>query len=104
MNRRANDPKGEDHSKERGDKPWCVDHHNQLQDIWVTLRGNGHPENGLAYRIAKMEDRQSEILDFVKQVKGVFWKSLPVALGGALSAIGLLVWQVVKMLWEHGKL
>lgn len=93
-----------DSKKRKAAHPWCVDHHNQIEDIWKAIRGNGNPEHGLILKVARIADRQSEILSFVKQVQGVFWKALPIAVGGALSAIGLLIWQVVKMLWEHGKL
>ncbi len=103
MNRRASDPDDKDFSEKRKANPWCVDHHNQLEDIWVALRGNGHPENGLTFKVAKIEDRQTEILDFIRQVKAVFWKALPLALGGAGSACLLLIWQVLKLLFEHGK-
>lgn len=101
MNRRVNDPDGSDYSKMRTK---CIDHSNQLKDIWLTLRGNGHPEDGISFKVAKIEDRQGEILEFVKQVKGVFWKTLPLALGGSVSAILMLVWQVVKLLFKHGQL
>jgi hypothetical protein len=101
---RKTDPENADFPAHRKSNPWCVNHHNQIEEIWVALRGNGHPENGITFKVAKIEDRQLEILDFVKQVKSVFWKALPLALGGAGSACLLLIWQVVKLLMEHGKL
>jgi hypothetical protein len=112
MNRRQNDPEGADYSRKREERPWCMEHHNQLNEIWVTLRGNGHPEHGLAYKVSKIEDRQTDIIDFVNDAKKenligiarIINRSFIWMLLGALSAIGLFGFKLAGLLWEHGKL
>lgn len=85
---------GEERRKE---KSWCMDHENKISKIETALYGNGHPENGMVWKV-------TENTKFIEEVKKHWGWMVRIALGGALSAIGLLILQVAKMLVQHGNI
>lgn len=70
----------------------------KLDQIWLCVLGNGHPEKGLKWKVEQNTKNITEIHDFMKTVKSVFWKVIGTAVIGALSALGLLIFQVIKFL------
>jgi len=77
--------------------PWCIDHNNKIEKIEKALYGNGHPEEGIVWKV-------TENTNFINDVKKHWGWMVRVALGGALSAIGLLILQVAKFLVQNGKI
>jgi hypothetical protein len=56
--------------------PWCVEHHSDLQELkkesretWVAVRGNGHPENGLVFKVQLLLERQSDIIALLRKLE-----------------------------------
>lgn len=67
----------------------------KLDDLWLCVLGNGHPEQGLKWKVEQQAIQVSDIQEFMRTVKGVFWKFVWVASIGALSALTLLIWKVI---------
>lgn len=89
----------------------CSLHHKWLKELFISIRGNGNPEHGLEWKVATIQDRQMNIVNFVDEAKGnnvigiakTVNKVLWIMLTGAISAIGILFIMIVKLLLEHGK-
>ena len=101
MNKRAEDPDNADWTYKRS---LCVAHHEGIQElrkdvkrIDLALYGNGDPKHGIVWKIENNTD-------FIMEVKKHWGWMVKIAMGGALSAIGLLVIRLIQLLWEHGKL
>jgi len=84
--------------------PWCEEHHQELKDIWVAIRGNGHPEDGLVFRTQLLIDRQERIKKFIDRVDRAFWWIIGSSLLGVLSALGAFIILTIRLLLEHGKI
>lgn len=68
---------------------------NKLNQLWKCVLGNGHPEEGLVWKV-------NEMSKFTETVKRVFWLVVGVGVTGGLSAIGLFVWKVIAfMIGQH---
>lgn len=76
---------------------WCIDHSNKINKIEIALYGNGHPENGIVWKV-------TENTNFISEVKKHWGWMVRIAMGGAFSAIALFIWQLVKLAVGHGKL
>lgn len=101
MNRRIDDPNDADWTYKRS---LCVEHHNGINElkkdvkrIDCALYGNGDPKHGIVWKIESNTD-------FIQEIRKHWGWMVRIALGGALSAIGLLVIRVVQLLWEHNLL
>lgn len=73
----------------------------KLNELWKCILGNGHPEEGLKWKVEQNTNRIEEIHEFMQVVKGVFWKVVGTAVLGAFSALCLLIWKVVALLINH---
>jgi hypothetical protein len=99
-----------DYTEERrkNPSPWCIEHHEELKDIWTAIRGNGHPENGLVYKTQILIDRQevikSKMEKFFSRIDRAFWWVVGTSLVGVFSALGAFVILSIRLLMEHGKL
>jgi len=90
--------------RRKNPSPWCVEHHSELKDIWVAIRGNGHPENGLCFKTQLLVDRQERIKKFIDRVDHAFWWVVGSSLVGVVSALGAFVLLTLRLLSEHGKI
>jgi len=63
----------------------------KIDELWLCVLGNGHPEQGMKWKLEQM-------LDFTSTVRKVFWLVTSVAITGGLSAIALLLWKVALAL------
>ena len=90
--------------RRKNPSPWCVEHHSELRDIWVAIRGNGHPENGLVHKTQLLIDRQESIKKFTEKIDKAFWWVVCSSAVGIVSAFGGFVILTVRLLMEHGKL
>jgi hypothetical protein len=84
--------------------PWCVEHHSELKDIWLSIRGNGHPEDGLVFKTKLLLDRQESIKNFIDRVDRAFWWLVATSLIGVVSALGAFIIVTLRLLMEHGKI
>lgn len=86
-------------------------HHKWLKELFVAIRGNGDVKHGLEWKVATIQDRQTSVVNFVddakkenvigiaKTVNRVLW----IMISGAVSAVGILILMLIKLLMEHGK-
>ena len=67
----------------------------KLDELWLCVLGNGHPEQGMKWKLEQM-------MDFTHVVKRVFWLVTGVAITGGISAICLLIWNIALFLNGNG--
>lgn len=65
----------------------------KLNQLWLCVLGNGHPEEGLAWKV-------NELALFTNTVKKLIW----IGATGAVSAILLLLYTVLKDQIQRGNL
>lgn len=65
----------------------------KLNQLWKCVLGNGHPEEGIAWKV-------KELADFTATVKRILW----IGVAGAVSAILLFAFQLMKLLISKGLL
>lgn len=98
----------EENERRKNPSPWCVEHHQELKEIWLAVRGNGHPENGLVYKTQLLIDKQEMIKTkmekFFGRIDRAFWWVVGTSLIGVVSALGAFIILSIKLLMEHGKL
>jgi hypothetical protein len=63
----------------------------KIDDLWLCVLGNGHPEHGIKWKVEQM-------MEFTGTVKRVFWLVVGVAIAGGLSAVGLFVCKVISFM------
>lgn len=66
---------------------------NKLDQIHIAIFGNGHPEDGLVWKVKGNTD-------FIKVVEKVFWKVLTLTIVGCVGAIGSFFIAVFKLVYH----
>ena len=94
--------------RRKNPSPWCVEHHDDLKDIWRAIRGNGHPEDGLVYKVQLLVDKQESIKirleKFFDKIDKAFWWVIGTSLIGVVSTVFTFATLTLRLLGEHGKL
>ena len=80
------------------------DFRKKLNQLWLCVLGNGHPEEGMKWKLELAVKDISDLNEFTKMVKKYFWTIIATGAAGAFSAIGLLLWKIISFLIENHKL
>lgn len=111
MNKRKDDPKNSDFLKSRRVTETCMDHEYRISNveqkvqkiddrqerIFTSMYGtNGDPKEGYVWKMEK-------VLEWAMGVRSKWSIIEKVAMSGAISAIGVLIWHIIRLLIETGK-